>query len=200
MGIRKSKITPSINVDDMLKKVEISHETETEKLDVDKRLKEICEIKDDEFYLFEKKFNGKVIYTGQIDELFNCKFGELPYRSVDMKFETINKKKYQEAGTVNYPNNYDFTRITEFKYIHPSNSEKTTILKEYPQEYIKDVNTPYYPIFTDKNQCKFNQYVEYSKRFDNLILLGRLAEYKYYDMDDMVERALEVFEKEILNG
>ncbi len=170
------------------------------KLMLNTDFKEICEIKDDEFYLFEKKFNGKVIYTGQIDELFNCKFGELPYRSVDMKFETINKKKYQEAGTVNYPNNYDFTRITEFKYIHPSNSEKTTILKEYPQEYIKDVNTPYYPIFTDKNQCKFNQYAEYSKRFDNLILLGRLAEYKYYDMDDMVERALEVFEKEILNG
>ena len=124
-------------------------------------------------------------------------FGELPYRSIDMKFETIAKEQYQEKATVNYPNDYDFTRITEFKHIHPTSSAKTTILKEYPQKYIKDKNTAYYPIFTKSNQAKYNQYVEYIKKFDNLILLGRLAEYQYYDMDDIVERALEVFEKDL---
>ncbi len=159
--------------------------------------KEVCELQEDGFYLLDNKFNGKIIYTGQIDELFDYKFGDLPYRSVDMKFETIEKEYYQEAATVNYPNGYDFTRITEFKHIHPIDSKKTTILKEYPKEYIKGKDTPYYPIFTTENQTKYNQYLEYSKRWNNLILLGRLAEYKYYDMDDIVERALEVFEKEI---
>ncbi|RBQ26581.1 MULTISPECIES: UDP-galactopyranose mutase [Arcobacteraceae] len=163
------------------------------KLMLNTDFKEICEIKDKDFYLFDRKFDGKIIYTGQIDELFDYKFGELPYRSVEMRFETIEKDFYQEKATVNYPNDYDFTRITEFKHIHPINSSKTTILKEYPQEYIKDVNTPYYPIFTQENQKKYNQYLEYSQEFQNLILVGRLAEYKYYDIDDIVKRALEVF-------
>jgi UDP-galactopyranose mutase len=157
--------------------------------------KEICELKEKDFYLFGSKFEGKIIYTGQIDELFDYKFGELPYRSVDMRFETVEKEFYQEKATVNYPNDYDFTRITEFKHIHPTNSSKTTILKEYPQEYIIGKNTPYYPIFTNENQEKYNQYLEYSKEFNNLVMVGRLVEYKYYDMDDMVERALEIFEK-----
>ena len=156
---------------------------------------EICTLKDKDFYLFDKKFDGKVIYTGQIDELFDYKFGDLPYRSVNMQFETIEKDFYQEKATVNYPNDYDFTRITEFKHIHPINAPKTTILKEYPQEYVRNKNTPYYPIFTNENQNKYNQYLEYSKEFKNLILVGRLAEYKYYDMDDIVKRALEVFEE-----
>ncbi|MCT7486753.1 UDP-galactopyranose mutase [Aliarcobacter cryaerophilus] len=156
---------------------------------------EICTLKDKDFYLFDKKFDGKVIYTGQIDELFDYKFGDLPYRSVNMQFETIEKDFYQEKATVNYPNDYDFTRITEFKHIHPINTPKTTILKEYPQEYVRNKNTPYYPIFTNENQNKYNQYLEYSKKFENLILVGRLAEYKYYDMDDIVKKALEVFEE-----
>lgn len=165
------------------------------KLLLNTNFKEVCKIDNKDFYLFGKKFEGKVIYTGQIDELFDYKFGELPYRSVDMKFETIEKEFYQEKATINYPNDYDFTRITEFKHIHPANSSKTTILKEYPQEYIKGENTPYYPIFTDKNQEKYNKYLEYSKEFSNLLLVGRLAEYKYYDIDDIVKRALEVFKE-----
>ena len=167
------------------------------KLMLNTDFKEVCEIKEDGFYFFGNKFDGKIIYTGQIDELFDYKFGELPYRSVDMKFETVDIEHYQEAATVNYPNDYDFTRITEFKHIHPVSTPKTTILKEYPKEYIKGEDTPYYPIFTDENQSKYNQYLDYSKQWNNLLLLGRLAEYKYYDMDDMVERVLEVYEKEV---
>lgn len=159
--------------------------------------KEVCELKGYDFYFFGSKFTGKVIYTGAIDELFDYKFGELPYRSVDMKFETVECEFYQEKATVNYPNNYDFTRITEFKHIHPVKTPKTTILKEYPQEYKKGENIPYYPIFTKENQEKYSMYFEYSKKFKNLILVGRLAEYKYYDMDDIVERALEVFEERV---
>jgi UDP-galactopyranose mutase len=170
------------------------------KLMLNTSFKEVCEIKNDGIYFMGNKFEGKVIYTGQIDELFDMKFGELPYRSVNMIFESVDSEQYQEVGTVNYPNNYDFTRITEFKHIHPSKSDRTTILKEYPREYKRGENIPYYPIFTDENQKKYNEYLEYSKKYKTLILLGRLAEYKYYDMDDMVARALEVFDKKVKNG
>jgi UDP-galactopyranose mutase len=135
-----------------------------------------------------------------IDELFDYQFGELPYRSIVMRFETVEKEFYQKVATVNYPNNYDFTRITEFKHIHPVESDKTTILKEYPQKYVKGENEPYYPMLTEVNQRKYNKYLEYSKRLKNLILLGRLADYKYYDMDDIVGRALNVFEEEVTNN
>ena len=159
--------------------------------------KEICELKKDGFYLFGAKFQGEVIYTGQVDELFDFKFGELPYRSVRMVFETLDRCKYQDAATVNYPNQYDFTRITEFKHIHPVKSDKTTILKEYPQAHTQGKTTPYYPIFTEENQKKYNRYKSYAEKIKGLTLVGRLAEYKYFDMDDAVENALEVFEQTI---
>ena len=147
--------------------------------------------------LLGQEFKGKLIFTGMIDELFNYKFGELPYRSIKTKFETIDKEYFQEVATVNYPNDYDFTRITEFKHIHPVETKRTTILKEYPQEYKINKNIPYYPLFTKKNQEKYNKYLDYALRFKNIVLVGRLAEYKYYDMDDIVKRALEVFEEKI---
>jgi len=156
--------------------------------------KETCELKEGKFHLFGSAFDGEVIYTGQIDEFFDFKFGELPYRSVHMEFETLSQKQYQEAATVNYPNQYDFTRITEFKLIHPINTEKTTILKEYPQAYQRGINTPYYPMFTEEDTIKYDRYAKEAEKIPNLLLVGRLAEYKYYDMDDIVARALEVFE------
>ncbi len=192
----KYQMLPSNGYTKMIEKM-LEHKNIKLMLSTD--FKEVCSIKEKEFFLFDKKFEGKVIYTGQIDELFDYKFGKLPYRSVDMKFETVDKEYFQEKATVNYPNDYDFTRITEFKHIHPAKSEKTTILKEYPQEYKIGENTPYYPIFTDENQQNYNRYLEYSKEFENLVLVGRLAEYKYYDMDDIVKRALEVFKKEVLD-
>ena len=148
-------------------------------------------------FFIGKEFKGKLIFTGMIDELFNFKYGYLPYRSLDLKFETINKEYYQEAPVVNYPNDYDFTRITEFKHIHPVKSDKTTILKEYPKDYQPNKDIPYYPVFTKENQEAYNKYKEESDKFKNLILLGRLAEYRYYDMDDVVKRALEVFEERV---
>ncbi len=170
------------------------------KLMINTDFKEVMKINGSDFYLFDTKFEGKLIFTGQIDDLFDYKFGELPYRSVDMHFETIDLEYYQEAATVNYPNDYDFTRITEFKHIHPTRSKKTTILKEYPQAYIRGENTPYYPIFTDENQKRYKEYQEYSKKFKNLILLGRLAEYRYYDMDGIIIRALEMFKERIIES
>jgi len=167
------------------------------KIMLNTNFKEVIKIDQEtkKIYFLNQEFKGKLIFTGMIDELFDYKFGELPYRSVRMKFETIEKEYYQEVATVNYPNNYDFTRITEFKHIHPCGNKKTIILKEYPQKYIKNENTPYYPIFTNENQEKYNKYLEFSYNFKNIVLVGRLAEYKYYDMDDIVKRALEIFEE-----
>jgi UDP-galactopyranose mutase len=148
-------------------------------------------------FFMGQEFKGKLIFTGMIDELFNFKYGYLPYRSLDLKFETIDKEYYQEVAVINYPNDYDFTRITEFKHIHPVKSDKTTILKEYPKDYQANKDIPYYPVFIKENQESYDKYKEESDKFKNLILLGRLAEYRYYDMDDVVKRALEVFEEKI---
>lgn len=147
-------------------------------------------------YFFGQEFKGKLIFTGMIDELFEYKFGKLPYRTLDLKFETVDKEYFQELTTVNYPNDYDFTRITEFKHIHPIKSKKTTILKEYPREH-RENDIPYYPVFTSESRKSYEKYKEYSQKFENIILAGRLAEYRYYDMDDIVKRALEVFEERV---
>jgi UDP-galactopyranose mutase len=148
-------------------------------------------------YFMEQEFKGKLIFTGMIDELFNFKYGYLPYRSLDLKFETMEKEYYQESAVVNYPNDYDFTRITEFKYMNYIKSKKTTILKEYPKKYQFNRNIPYYPIFTKENQKLYIKYKGEAENFKNLILLGRLAEYRYYDMDDIIKRTLNIFQREV---
>lgn len=154
---------------------------------------EAINLRSDKIKLFGKKFKGRLIYTGQLDELFDKKFGELPYRSLDMKFETVDAQNFQSAPVVNYPNNYDFTRITEFKQIHPAKSERTTILREYPQDYVAGQNEPYYPIFTDAAQAIYQKYSAELAQYKNITAVGRLAEYRYYDIDDVVKRAFEVF-------
>lgn len=156
---------------------------------------EVMELRGEEIYLFRRKFKGRLIYTGQLDELFDKKFGELPYRSLDMKFETVDAEYFQSAPVVNYPNNYDFTRITEFKQIHPAQSPRTTILKEFPQDYVAGRNEPYYPIFTDEAKAAYEKYSAELAKFKNITAVGRLAEYRYYDIDDVVKRALEVFDE-----
>jgi UDP-galactopyranose mutase len=147
-------------------------------------------------FFFGQEFKGKLIFTGMIDELFYYKFGKLPYRSLVLKFETMEKEYFQETTTINYSNNYDFTRITEFKHIHPVETKKTTILKEYPKQY-KEGDIPYYPVFSELIMDRYNKYSEYAEYFDKIKLVGRLAEYRYYDMDDIIKRALEIFEEKI---
>lgn len=160
---------------------------------------EICSLKDNKFELMGQEFKGTVIFTGCVDELFGYEFGALPYRTINMVFESIETERYQEAATVNYPFNYDYLRITEFKYLHPCNSPRTTILKEYPEEYKPGLNTPYYPVFTNECKAAYKKYLERAEKVPQLLLVGRLAEYKYYDMDDMVARALEIFNTRIAN-
>ena len=166
-------------IQNMLKNVHILLNTQ---------FRDVMRFNGSKFELFGQPYSGTVVYTGRIDDLFGYKYGMLEYRSIDFQFETSDI--HLPAATVNYPNNYDYTRITEFKQIHPVKAERTTILKEYPQEYIPSVNVPCYPIFDMENQTKYQKYLEDSKQVENLVLLGRLAEYKYYDMDDVVSRVL----------
>ena len=156
---------------------------------------EVMALRGEEILLFGQKFDGRLIYTGQLDELFDKKFGELPYRSIDMRFESVDAELFQGAPVVNYPNNYDFTRITEFKQIHPAQSQRTTLLREYPQTYVAGENEPYYPIFTDEARAAYEKYSAELQRFENITAVGRLAEYRYYDIDDVVKRALDIFDE-----
>ena len=137
---------------------------------------------------------GSVIYSGVIDELFDLRFGHLPYRTLDFSFETHNTTWYQLKGTVNYPVDQKYTRITEFKHLTGQVLEgSTTIAKEYPRAYTgSDNDIPYYPIQNPESADLYKQYKKLADKFPQLYLLGRLAEYKYYNMDAVVRKALEL--------
>jgi len=160
--------------------------------------KEIAQVRNNHIYFLGKKFKGKIIYTGAIDELFDYKVGVLPYRSLRIDFHSLPQGLYQNTATVNYPNNYEFTRITEYKHIHPVSSDKTTISLEYPQQFEHEKNERFYPVFTEDSKRQYKRYFTYSKRFKNLHLLGRLAEYEYFDMDDVISRALKIFKETMI--
>lgn len=149
-------------------------------------------------YFKGKEFKGNLIYTGPLDELFRYKFGELPYRSLRFVTESHNIPIFQPTATVNYPNTQDYTRITEYNHMMKTpNKTKTTIMYEFPQEYDKDnpiKDIPYYPIPKDSNAKLYQKYQDLANAFINLRLIGRLAEYKYYDMNDIVLKALNTFD------
>ena len=131
-----------------------------------------------------------LIYTGPVDAFYQYKYGKLKYRSIDFKMETLDVASYQEAAVINYPNDYAFTRITEFKKLTGQTHAKTTIMKEYP--CFKD--EPYYPYPTKEWLAKYQQYEALMKKEKNVVFVGRLAEYKYYNMDAVVEKALKLAE------
>ena len=141
-----------------------------------------------------KDFTGDVIYTGPVDELFDFKFGPLPYRTLDFQFETKQVDQFQAAGTVNYTVDEDFTRITEFKIL--TGQERpgvTTIMKEYSRAYTGAENEiPYYAIINPENNALYSKYQAEAAKMPQLHLLGRLAEYKYYNMDAIAARSLEL--------
>ena len=175
---------------------------------------DIVSIKGERLFYKGKPFGGIAIYTGCVDKLLNYKFGRLPYRSLKFKFETINAESYQPAAVVNYPNKHKFTRITEFsKFTKPTAGhgdtvvdpachqtcphdpcprdpiKYTIIVKEYPLAH-EDGMIPYYPIETEENKALFKKYEDEIKKIQGLYLLGRLAEYKYINMDIAVHNAI----------
>ena len=138
------------------------------------------------------EFSGPVIYTGQADELFAFRFGPLPYRTLDFRFETLAQDDFQGCGTDNYTVDEDYTRITEFKHLTGQvKPGRTTIMEEYSRAYTGSPGEiPYYAVISPENNALYGRYRDLAGGFSNLHLLGRLAEYKYYNMDAIALRAL----------
>jgi len=137
----------------------------------------------------------KLFYTGPIDRYFDFKFSleeKLEYRSIRFMSETIEQEYYQENSVVNYPGTeVDFTRIIEYKHFGNQKSDKTTIVKEYTV----DGGEPYYPILNERNRSIYEKYNQEAQKLTDIYFVGRLANYKYFNMDEAFKNALELFEK-----
>jgi len=134
----------------------------------------------------------KIFYTGPIDEYFDYKFGKLDYRYVNIDFQTLDIENYQPTAVVNYPNDYDYTRITEFKKFNMNKNKQTAIGIEYPG------NSGFmaWPVLNERNKEVLQKYWQETEKLkkENIYFVGRLAEYKYYDMDDAITNSLRVFD------
>lgn len=133
----------------------------------------------------------EMIYTGPIDQFFDYRYGKLPYRSLEFKHETHDTETFQSAPVINYPNEQAFTRITEFKYLTGQEHKKTSIVYEFPQA----TGDPYYPIPRKENAAIYAKYKALADIAQNVHFVGRLATYKYYNMDQIVAQALTEYGK-----
>lgn len=138
-----------------------------------------------------KVFNKPIIFSGPLDELFLGRFGRLPYRTLDFVFETKDAEYVLPCGTVNFTVSEDYTRITEYKHLTGQKSDKTTIMKEYSKAYTDPSSQiPYYAIINEKNNEHYQKYFNLVKDMPNFYSIGRLAEYKYFNMDQIIEKAV----------
>jgi UDP-galactopyranose mutase len=133
----------------------------------------------------------ELIFTGPVDEYFDYCYGKLPYRSLHFEHQTHDKSQYQSAAVVNYPNEHAYTRITEFKYLTGQEHSKTSIVFEYP----RSEGDPYYPIPQPQNAALYAKYKAMADALPDVHFAGRLATYKYYNMDQVVAQALTLFER-----
>ena len=170
----------------------LDHPNITVELGVDAR--DRLALSEDGMELDGEPFTGTVIYTGQVDELFGFRYGRLPYRTLDFGFETLAMDRFQPAATVNYTVSEDYTRITEYKQLTgQALPGVTTIMKEYSRSYTGAAGEiPYYAIISPENNALYEKYRALAQNCGGLHLLGRLAEYKYYNMDAIALRALEL--------
>ncbi|MDQ6684902.1 MAG: UDP-galactopyranose mutase [Pseudomonadota bacterium] len=132
-----------------------------------------------------------MIYTGPIDEFFNCRHGKLPYRSLEFRHVNVPHERFQDVGTVNYPNDFEYTRITEFKHITGQRHATTSLVYEYPRAD----GDPYYPVPRAENAALYRRYEAETEALDDVTFVGRLATYKYYNMDQVVGQALATYRR-----
>ena len=135
--------------------------------------------------------HAEVIFTGPVDEFFEYRFGRLPYRSLQFEFETRNVPVAQEGPVINYPNENAYTRVTEFKYLTGQEHPKSTVVYEYP----RDEGDPYYPVPRPENAELYTLYKELADNQDRVAFVGRLATYRYYNMDQVVAQALATYRR-----
>ncbi len=174
----------------------LDHENITVRTGTD--AKEILEFGEETIRLEGQEFKGHVIFTGALDELYDCRYGRLPYRSLRFAFEHLAQDDFQDGhSVVNYTVSEDFTRITEFKYLtRQKDTNGTTIIREYPFAYTgAPGEIPYYAIMNPDNQALYQKYKALADRLTYMHLLGRLAEYQYYNIDVMTKKALELADK-----
>jgi len=139
-----------------------------------------------------------LIFTGPIDDYFEHCHGELPYRSLRFAHHHNTYTRHQAVGTVNYPNEYAYTRTTEFKHLTGQQHAGTSWIEEYPQAYVRGENDPYYPIPKEEYRALYRQYQQEAEALAGRVFFaGRLGDYQYYNMDQAVARALSLFEKQI---
>lgn len=155
------------------------------------------EIRENRVWVDGKPFDGTVIYTGPLDALFGQVYGELPYRSLEFRWKTEPVWRYQAAPLVAYPEAPDFTRVTEYSHFPQKERRHVTSLAyEYPLVFQPGGSAePYYPILTEKSQEDHRKYRELADRVEGLICCGRLADFKYYNMDQALENALGICER-----
>lgn len=140
-----------------------------------------------------KPLDGVLIFTGALDELFGCKHGKLPYRSLRFVWKHEDIDSFQDMPVVAYPQAEGFTRITEYKKLPVQEVRGTTYAVEYPLPYTQgEAMEPYYPVLTEESQELFRKYYEEAKQVRGLAFAGRLAEFKYYNMDQAIRRALDL--------
>ncbi|CAM3368402.1 UDP-galactopyranose mutase [Helicobacter labetoulli] len=139
------------------------------------------------------KYN-RLFFCGAIDEFFDYEFGALPYRSLEFDFVCFEKEYFQGSAVVNYPNNYDYTRIGEYKYFLDSKSKHSVVSFEYPKAYSQG-DERYYPIPNQESQVLYQSYKAKAEKLKNVYFVGRLGEYRYYDMDKVISRALSLFDE-----
>ncbi len=132
---------------------------------------------------------GEMIYTGPVDAYFDYVHGKLPYRSLEFRHETISEPRFQPVGTVNYPNEHAYTRITEFKHLTGQEHGRTSIVYEYPRAE----GDPYYPVPRPENAALYEKYRALAKATPRVHFVGRLATYRYYNMDQVVAQALKLY-------
>ena len=151
-----------------------------------------------DYFKDELPKHNKVIYTGPIDKFFNYQFGELEYKTTRFEHKHFDTDNYQGTALMNYTDvNVPYTRVIEHKHFENNNTPTTWVTWEYPTEYKADVTEPYYPVNDEINNSKLESYKGLSKQVNNVIFGGRLAEYKYYDMHQVIDSALSFIEKEI---
>jgi UDP-galactopyranose mutase len=132
----------------------------------------------------------ELVYTGPIDAYFDYRFGKLPYRSLEFRFETLNKALHQPVAVINYPNDYAYTRVTEFKHLTGQEHPKTSLVYEYP---VPDNGDPYYPIPQSQNAALYKKYEALADATPGVHFAGRLGTYRYYNMDQVVAQALTLY-------
>ena len=133
----------------------------------------------------------KMIYTGPVDYYFDYCYGKLPYRSIEFQFRTFDTAVFQQTGTINYPNEHPYTRVTEFKYLSGQVHPKTSVVYEFP----KAEGDPYYPVPRPENAELYRKYQLLTRELPDVYFTGRLATYKYYNMDQVVAQSLSLFKK-----